>query len=385
MIGRLSWTARIGNTVLPVSNDVGNINIDDQNIPAIVATVVVPRDDAVLAELDPRQTVPPRVELRGELNEWSSQPLSAMSAYAVSEGGTLADLSDAWAGDQIWDVSHRFGAPLSSLASTSPERMSLDLHVRDVSYDDWEMVISLASDEALLTDWAPTHSGDLDAIHDYQLGLDLTTVQAYVDPVMQVVLGYRPIPNAYTTSALPPPAEVEWRDDMTAWEMMRVPLEASDLKLRPRPNGRGYTLERPENPINSPAEHSWLFLDADVISVRHVYSRTSDWYDSAALSQGDGSSFTRVAYPVGPHSRTYTERFPDGTKLLPGMATNIVRRAINRGQFIDIVAPIRLGVFMRDEFTYGRDVEGPFEQWIAKSVSYDLGAGTMNIRGEQRY
>jgi hypothetical protein len=63
---------------------------------------------------------------------------------------------------------------------------------------------------------------------------------------------------------------------------------------------------------------------------------------------------------------------------------NINTRNRNRGQFIDIVAPIKLGVFMMDEFTYAPDV-GPVQPWRVQGVSYDFLAGTMNIRGVQRY
>lgn len=388
MIGRLAWTARAGNIVLPVNDDSGTISIDDQNIPAITASFTVPRDDAFLALADPRQEPAPRIQLSGHLTEWQSLPLSAMSAYWQNLGGTVADLSAAWTGLQLRDVSNMFGAPLYSAASDVPTSMSLDLHVRTLTYDDWEMTISVASDEALLIDWAIANAEDYANIIGGQVGMNLQRVQAYVDPVLSAILGYTTDENVYTDTPLSGPwADViQWRQDMTGWDLIRLALEDTDLKLRVNPSGRGFTLQRPQNSINNPAEHAFLFTGEDVTTVKHTRSRSEDWYDSAMLSQGDGVDFTFAAYPPsGRHSRTYVERFPDGTKLTSSMAENIVRRSLNRGQFIDIVAPIRLGVFMRDEFAYAPTLDDDAEQWIVKSVSYDIAAAQMNIRGEQRY
>ena len=389
MIGTLNWSARAGNLVLPVSDDTGSISIDDQNVPAITATIVVPRDDSFLALIDPRQTVPPRVQLIGSLSHWHSTPISRLSDYAARHGGTLASLSAAWTGLQVRDVSALFGTPLYQLAPDAPESMSLDLHVRDVSYDDWEMVVSLASDEALLMDWAPTSGQDLIAISDEMGGGDPQKVATWVNPFLSVVLGYTLTPGPYDGSALSDTYTniLDWSRWSSAWDMFRPAIEDTDLKLRVRPSGRGFTLERPENPINSPADHSWLFSDADVISVRHARSRTGDWYDSTLLTTSEMAGGTTVGYPSpGRHSRTYVEIVPDTFKPTLSMAQNIATRSANRGQFIDIVAPIQLGVFMRDEFTYVRVIgEGTPEQWIVKSVTYDFAAGTMNIRGEQRY
>lgn len=385
MIGRLTWSARTGNLVLPVSNDAGNVNIDDQNVPAIVASIVVPRDDAFLALIDPRQTPVPRVQLTGHLTEWQSGTLAELSAYATSQGGTLADLSAAWSGLQIRDVSNMFGAPLYSGASETPETMTLDLHVRDVVYDDWEMTISLASDEALLTDWGLTTFSDEEALAGLQAGMNTQQIQAWVKPWLQYITGIPLVPSVYDTDTFSEPI-VDIFDGYvgkSGWDTLRPMLEDVDLKLRVQPNGRQFQLARPENSINNPATHSWLFTAAEVESVRHTLSRTGDWYDSAILYR-PASEGVSPGFPDATHSRTFMDDW-GGRKPNVSMAENIVRRTQNRGQFIDIVAPIQLGVFMRDEFAYAPTLDDPVEQWIVKSVSYDIGAGRMNIRGEQRY
>lgn len=317
-----------------------------------------------------------------------------MTKYAISRGNSslvsTAALSTAWASLDIVDVSRLFGAPLHGLAEDEPQTWSLDLHIRELSYDDWTMTISLASDEALLTDWAITTALDYTTITDNQVGMNVQQVQTYIDPVLLAVLGKPTVANVYNTTALSDTAAnvVSWRQDMTAWELMRMPLEDTDLKLRVSGDGKSFSLQRPENSIRNPASVSHLFTEEDVISARQVFTRTSDWYDSAMITQGDGLAFTFAAYPTsGKHSRTYTERFPDGTKLTTSMASNITKRSLNRGRFIDIEAPIRLNVFMTDEFTYipAGASSGPEYQWRVKSVSYDLFTATMRIRGERRY
>ncbi len=382
MIGILDWEIRALDTTLPVTG--GNINIDDQNIPAIVATVVVPYDEDLFNGLDPRQTPVPRVTVNGAFTEWAAKPISAMSAQAATAGGTIADLSAAWAGLQFWDVTDMFASPLNVAASYDDQTMSLDLHVREIAEDGFEMVINLASDEALLMDWSATSEADRQLFLDIRDGMDTTKIRTWVDPTLRVVLGYGLDPTVYDSQTL----SVASSDLLTpiretnALDYMRPFLEDTDLKLRVGRSGRGFTLQRAENELPDIPWFS-LFTEDNVISVKRVYSRTGEWYDSAELISDVSAD---AGYPDGPHSRTYNEDF--GKRLTSvSMAQNIVRRTQNRGRFIDIKAPIRLGVFMRDEFTYAPEgsVPGPDIQWAVKSVSYDLTTGTMSIRGAQRY
>lgn len=386
MIGTLTWDIRVGDTTLPA--EVGNLSIDDQNIPAITASVTVPFDEDLLPLLDPRTTDVPRVMLHGQLTEWASVPLSAVSAYTDAAGGTIASLTTAWSGLELADVSAMFGAPLHPSAAAAPTSMALDLHVRELTHDDWEMNISLASDEALLTDWAPTSAGDVLPMNNETSISNRQQVATWVNPVIGSVLGYRLTPGPYDTAGLSATWSdlIDWTVWTSAWDMFRPAIEDTDLKLRVGPTGRGFTLLRPEDAIRDQADHAFQLTSADVISARPVYSRNGDWYDSALLRRPDGTG-TRGSPNPGTHSRTYIEAVPDTVKPSYAMAQNIARRSANRGRFIDIVAPIRLDVFMTDEFTYLPDgaTAGPDYEWRVKSVSYDFLAGTMNLRGERRY
>lgn len=387
MIGILSWEIRHGNTVLRVIS--GNLNIDDQNVPAATAGVVVPHDQDLFDALDPRTVSPPRVTLSGRFTQWSSESVADLSAHLVANNvETVADLSALWSGLSVADVSALFGAPLDPAAEVEPETMDLELHVREVSHDDFTMAISLASDEALLTDWAVSSIWDVGAISELQQTMPANRVTTYVNIGLYMVLGRHVDPGPYDSQVVSGDFSFDLLStlSMSAWEIMRPALEDGDLKLRLNPDGRGFTLQRPENSINAPAEHSWLFTPQNVSSARPVRSRTGDWYDSAMLTEEDvGGGF---GYPNNrDHTRTYLERFPAGTGLTESWAENIVRRTVNRGELIDIEAPIRLGVFMRDEFTYLPDdaTPGPEHQWIVKSVGYDFITATMRIRGERRY
>jgi hypothetical protein len=391
-VTRLEWDIRFNNTVLPVVG--GTLTIDDQNIPAIVGQVVVPHDDALYDAIDPRQTPVPRVSLRGEQKHWSSQPLSSVSAFAATQGGTIADLSAAWAGLTLGDVTDQFGAPLHGLASSDPPgRMNVSLHVREISSDGFTMTIDLASDEALLTDWAPTSGHDMNRMNESANG-NPQQVRYWVDAVMLTVLGRAPLQNSYTTAALSAPFSdiIDWTSWSSAWDMMRPAIEDTNLKVRVHPDGETFTLERPENSINSPGIHSWLFTPDNTLSVRRVRSRSGDWYDGALMQASDGDG-PGNGYPAlgEPHSRTLIEMVPPTLKPTVAMAQNLVTRASNRGELIEITAPIQLkptgGVFMRDEFSYVPAIgeSGPEYQWITKSVHYDFLSATMRLRGERRY
>jgi hypothetical protein len=387
VIGTLTWAARIGEEILPA--EVGNISIDDQNVPAITTSIQIPYDAALVPLLDPRvSSAIPRVQLAGTIVEWASQPVSAISAYADAEGGTVADLSAAWAGLTLGGVSSLFGARLHSFAPDTPQTMQLELHVRELQHDDWRIYLDLASDEALLTDWSVLGPFDVADLQDYQTGRNPAYVSTYVNSVLRLVLDQELEPSPYLTTAVDPEYvfdAVELSKGPTGWDIIREAMEGADLKLRVNPTGTGFTLQLPENAINNPAEHSWLFTPENVISARQVYSRTGDWYDSVMLSINGELVVTSGSSAA--HSRTWREDMRPGSNPTSNMAKNMAKRTKNRGRLIDIVAPIRLGVFITDEFVYIPEggVPGPEVQWRVKAVSYDFISGTMNIRGERRY
>jgi hypothetical protein len=219
-------------------------------------------------------------------------------------------------------------------------------------------------------------------------------VRYWVDAVMLTVLGRAPLQNSYTTAALSAPFSdiIDWTSWSSAWDMMRPVIEDTNLKLRVHPDGVTFTLERPENTINNPAVHAWLFTPDNTSSVRRVRSRIGDWYDGALMQASDGDG-PGNGYPAlgEPHSRTIIEMVPPTLNPTVSMAQNLVTRASNRGELIEITAPIQLkptgGVFMRDEFSYVPAIgeSGPEYQWITKSVHYDFLSGTMRLRGERRY
>lgn len=389
MIGILTWEIRYGNTVLPALS--GNITIDDQNIPAIVAEAVVPYDEAVFDAIDPRQSPVPRVTITGRFVRWASESVADVTAWMNGQGiNTVAELSAAWAGKSVSDISDQFGTPLDAEAAgdTEPDVMSLDLHVREISHDYLTMTVSLASDEALLTDWSVASIWELAALSELLTSYNNNIVSAYVNIGLVTVLGEPLLPSVYNTQLVSGDFDFDIMQALSdsAWEIMRPVLEDGDLKLRVQPTGKGFRLERPENPINNPATHSWLFTRKDVLSARPVRSRLGDWYDSAMFTEdGVGGGF---GYPsTGNYTRTYTENRPAGSGVTNSWAENLVKRARNRGELIEIVAPIQLGVFMTDEFTYAPfdGATGAAYQWRVKSVNYDFDAGTMTFRGERRY
>lgn len=393
MIGILTWEMRYGTTVLTALS--GNITIDDQNIPAIVAQAVVPYDPAVFDAIDPRQTPVPRVTLSGRFTRWASRSVADLSAHLVANDvATVADLSSLWAGKSVSDITAQFGNPLDATAggNTVPDTMVMNLHVREISHDYLTMTVSMASDEALLLDWAGSSIWDLSDLSELLQSFNQNVTSSYVNIALITVLGYMLDPSPYDDEFVSAGFEFDLLATlaMNAWEIARPALEDGDLKLRVNPSGIGFSLQRPENSIkavqgiDSPWSH--LFLPEDVLSARPVRSRTGDWYDSAMLTEdGVGGGFGYPSNQV--HTRTYIEKFPAGSGLTDSWAENIVRRSVNRGELIEITAPIKLGLFMTDEFTYMPEgaIAGPDYQWRVKSVNYDFDAGTMTFRGERRY
>lgn len=389
ILGDLSWSFYAADRSVPVN--AGTINIDEMNVPAITVSITAPLDPDIAA-LDPRQTPAPRGSLTGTYTDWASLPISAVTDYIADQGiTTLAGLSTEWSGLELRDVSALFGAPLHSGAidHEAGDAMDLHLHIREIEVDEGArtMSILLASDEALLTDWGVTDGLDFAAIGEYAENMNVQWARTYIDPILQHVLGIRTDVNAYTNTML----STVYTDvinrtiDMSAWEMIRQPLDDADLKLRPGRDGRGFSLQAPTNEL---PDKPWFSLirAEDVQSVRRRLSRNDDWYDSVSLSSGDDLA-TRIfkGGPTGVHSRTYRETFPDGTPLTSSQVRNINARNKNRGQFLDITMPIRLGVFTMDEFTYVPESGVAENTWRVQAVSYDIETCLQNIRAVQRY
>jgi hypothetical protein len=258
--------------------------------------------------------------------------------------------------------------------------MSLNLHVREVSHDGFTMTVSLASDEALLTDWAVTGPFDAAAIQEAMEGRPTNRASTYVNAVMLRVLGRETVTTPWSTSTVSGDFAFDILDlasGPTAWEIIRQALDDSGLRLRPRRNGYDFGLYIPETNIDQ--EVGVLFTESDVVSTRWIYTRTRDWYDSVNLIVDgviDASSGSAAA-----HTRTYREDMRTGSQATLSMAQNMVRRAQNRGRLLELVAPIRPVLHIRDNFWY-QPAEGDLSLWKVKAVSYDLATATMTILAE---
>lgn len=393
MIGILTWEMRYGNTVLQCTG-AGNLNIDDQNVPAITTSFGVPYDAALFDQIDPQAAPPPRVMLTGRFTQWASKDVSDVTAYLIQNGiTTVATLSTLWAGKTVADITAMFGTPLDAAVggNLTPQVMSLDMHVREISHDYATMTLSLASDEALLMDWAPTSPEDMDTINDNRVWSTTQQNEAryWVDPVLATILSRALDPNVYASKLLSVDNAfvVDWTTWDTGWNLIRPVLEDTDLKLRINRDGVGFSLQLPENEIPGKLWYP-VFTEAEVLTARLVRSRSGDWYDSALVQATDDPD-AQAGWPRtgGIHSRTYIEKAPRSVIPTAAMAQNVARRTRNRGDLIDITAPIRLGVFMTDEFTYlpAGAVAGPDFEWRVKSVGYDFETATMTIRGERPY
>jgi hypothetical protein len=383
VIGRLTWEIHVGNTVLPAIG--GTVSIDDQNIPAITASVMAPYDPDIFAALDPRTREVPRATVTCTLKHWSSKPLSAMSEYAATQGGTIADLSDAWDGLTLAHVSNVFGSWLYDGAPTKPDTLSLNLHVREVSHDHFTMTISLASDEALLTDWAVTGPFDAAAIQEAMEGRPTNRAATYVDAVLLRVLGRETVTTPWSVAAVSGDFDFDILDLLsgpTAWEIIRQALDDSGVRLRPLRNGYDFGLYIPESSMpKGPRDSDMPNLTWEkVISARWTYTRTRDWYDSVNLVAGGaiGASSGSAAA----HTRTYREDVRTGSHATLAMAQYMLQRAQNRGRLLELVTPIRPGAYMRDQFYYTPAEGEAAELWITKAVSYDLATGTMTVLAE---
>lgn len=301
------------------------ITLDEGWSPFIQAqlTCVVP-DEAVVELLDPRRPLRASIVIRRDFG--GSDPASALSDEFA--GKKASDVTAAWAGLHARDITADHFYPWNDFGVRSPSVRTLSLAVRSRPrrHRDGTITLSLASDEALLQDyalvdtqsWSPTLSS--------------------VRQVVSAVLGRigRTLVAGTADGAIDPSASV-WKPGVAAWSYVSPLVQAAGLRLWADEFGL-FHLDAglPAAPGNLSLSYTGTITEATDTIDRD----TDDWYDAVVITYTwtDALGAQQTQYDVASSpgfskvlSLNYDTPYPG-----PGAASAVLGRALGRGRTLDL-------------------------------------------------
>jgi hypothetical protein len=354
---------------------------DEQAIPSLTATVIIPYEAATYAAADPLGAGA-RVTLSGRHEFTASEPLSAITAEGYA---TVADMSAAWSGLTLADVSALYGRPLTPEGELYPDdTLDLDLVVVDRDRhrdgDDEFVQLRLACDEQLAIDYRNLERRTIEAGTVRQLcTLVLAEIGAELEPDPEFDPG-----DPFYSDALLPAGFDTWDTGVSAWRQMQAACDIGGLLLR-CDHQRKWRLIRTDIdafptqgvPINL------SFLDGTRFEERT--SRGGDWFDAVVIEYvwrdalGVEQRQVDTAQLVHPPQRVYYEQ--RDTAYAAGAAAQILERTQRRGKAFQAEAPPNLHARVGSNFTWQIDNDTDQEVGIISRVQWSITDDVMTIVG----
>lgn len=314
------------NSTTKLSVNSASITIDEGWAPYCQATLEVPFDADVLDALDPRNGA--RIKIFTTQTYGVSELVSALTA--TFGGGTVAGITAAWNGDHVSDISDAYFTPFNVSGVNHNFRRSFDLTLRSRSIDaaNSVMTLELASDEALLQDYALVAT--LPYVPTF---FDVRTIASKVLNRIGCVL------TPGTTNGTISSDAAIWQPGQTAWEYLQPLIQSVGLRLYADENRNWYLVA--SNAITP----GLVELDAidTIVGASDSISRDDDlWFDAVVITYRwtNSAGETVLAYDTAandPFSKVvhfeYETAYPG-----PGGAAAILARAQTRGRTNDVSA-----------------------------------------------
>lgn len=271
----------------------------------------------------------------GELSAWYFAPYNASGSNKLSTlsslygGGTIADLTAAWSGLYFWQISELYSRSYPDGINNNYTR-SLDLCLRSrrINLNEGTVELSLASDEALLQDYA------LVAVNNFApASLQLRNV---IKEVLALVGGY--LAEGATDHTIDPAAAV-WAPGQTAWDYLTPLLQEANLKLYCDESRLFHLVD---DTFTQPGLAE-LWSVETIKQLDETIDRDAGlWFDAVVIKYTwtDALGATIIAYDAaGVEGFTKVETLEYETQYPgPGAAQRILDRALARGRQLDITA-----------------------------------------------
>ena len=389
-----------------------SITMDESWSPYVQGSVTIPLDMDMLEELDPRtgarlkifasqeygvsddiesfstthagQTLANLTTLWagkaiGDFSEWYFAPYNPEGSNkldtlsSIFTGGTIADITTAWAGLTFSDISEKYYRSYPDGINNNHER-GFDLTVRSRKIDvaDATMTFDVASDEALLQDFAL-----VSAINYSPASLDLRTI------VKEVLanIGDALVDGTETATVLADAAI--WEPGQTAWDYLQPLTKNVGLRL--------YCDEkRMWHLISDTATADGLielFSVGTIKSTAELIDRNTDeWFDAVVLKYTyvNSSGITVTEYDTAAEPNFQKVKLIEYQSAYPGAgaAQRILDRALARGKQQDVTAVSNYAVSPTTECTIYITGYPTINSYI-QAVTWNFPSDEMTIKTRQ--
>lgn len=356
--------ALVGNTVIPVKD--ASITIDESWSPYVQASFTAPLENSLLALLDPRN----KARVKFFVNQYygDSEKLSVLSS--TFGGGKILNITAAWTGDTLADVSEAYFTPYNTSGVNYNYRRGFDLTLRsrNINIKANEMSFQVSSDEALLQDFAL-----VDNLPYTPTFLNVRSIASYVLNQIGSVLQPGTLDGTVESDS------AIWEPGQTAWDYLSPLLSATGLRLYSDEKRRWYLIDDTYTvPGVITLESSGTITEAsDVIS-----RDDNEWFDAVVIT------YTFVN-ELGETIKAYDHAAVEGySKVLhldydtaypgAGAAQRILDRTILRGRVNEIQAVSDYRVTTSQAFTL--ELTGfPIQEGFISAVQWNYPADEMSI------
>lgn len=322
-IDRHTFTAQISTSFGALEVQAASLSLDEGWSPFVQGTLTcVAPSGAELEEVDPRNGV--RVHATATRKFGGSDPVSVLST--AWDGLTAADLSTRFGGMKARDITVQHYYPWNSFGVRLPSIRSFNLAVRSrrIGHRAGTMVLTVASDEALLQDYA---------LVDTQPYVPaLSSVRSVVGAVLAKI--GRVLVGGTADGTIDPAASI-WSPGVDGWSYVTPLVQAANLRLWADEQGLFHLTDSGYVPDGV------LVLSATgtITDAEDSIDRDGDdWYDAVVVSYQwtDDLGVQQTKYDVASvpgFSKVKTLSF-DRPYPGPGAAAGVLYRAIGRGRAV---------------------------------------------------
>lgn len=271
----------------------------------------------------------------GDLSAWYFVPYNASGSNTFATlsslygGDTIADITADWDGLYFWEVSELYSRSYPSGIYQNYQRgFDLAIRTRTVNIDNATITLELASDEALLQDYA--------LVQDINYSPATTDLRTIINGVLARINAG--LVAGTTTHTVLADATI-WAPGQTAWDYLESMLQEAGLRLF-CDERRRWNLVEDTYTAEGLVE---LFSNETITAAEETISRDNDdWYDSVVIKYTWTNDLgeTVINYDTAAVENYQKTKLIEIESLYPGAgaAQRILDRAIARGITKDVSA-----------------------------------------------
>lgn len=366
-VSKHNLSAYAAGTVLHVIE--ANITMDDTWSPYIQASFTTPFTAANAALLDPRTNN--KVTIVVEQVFGNGAPISVWSG--IYGGLTIAAITTNYTGKFIFQVSEPFYQPYNNFGARSATSRAFILNIRSrsINHAAATMTVELASDEALLQDFALVSKKNYDIV-----SLDVRTIVNAVLGEIGAVLAI----DASATGTVEDGAQL-WEPGQTGWDYLAPLVQAAGLALFCDEDSVWHLVG---DDYIAPGSTNLDYTNTLTDATESISRDQNDWYDSVVIKYiwTDALGATQYAYDIAQGdtvTKTLYLEYQNQRYPKAGAAQRVLDRATGRGRVNDVVAVSDYETTPRQPATIDL-LDTDTQTGFVSSVSFSFPADTMAVK-----